>query len=246
MATALTKSAILLTSIAFSLAAFASQKHATAKADPPPAVQQPPVPLQPPSPEQMPAQPPEVRYKDGLLSIRADNSNLGDVLHAVHNAMGIGLDTPPGAGSERVVIHLGPGQPRDVLTQLFAGSRYDYILVGTPQNPNDVSQVILSARQNSSVASNAPPQAAPMQSMNSANADDESDNNNDDQPEPTAAPQLPQAGAPYQPNPSTQNSSQPNSGGGEAGPNRVKTPEQLLQELQRMQQQQQQNRRPDQ
>ncbi len=99
-------------------------------------------------------QPPQVTFQNGLLAISADNSNLADVLRGVRSALGIGLDTPLGAGSERVVVHLGPGQPRDVLTQLFNGSRYDYILVGTAQDPQGISQVILTPRQSSAVAGN--------------------------------------------------------------------------------------------
>ena len=144
----------------------AQKRKAAAKPDqtPPAAQQLVPVPLQAPTPEQMPAQPPHVTFQNGLLAISADNSNLADVLRGVRSALGIGLDTPPGAGSERVVVHLGPGQPRDILTQLLNGSRYDYILVGAAQDPQGISQVILTPRQSTAVAGNVgqppPPQPA--------------------------------------------------------------------------------------
>ncbi len=251
MARTLTSSAILLSGILFTNLSFAgtgAQKaKGSAKSEQTPAAVEQLVPLQAPSPEQMPAQPPQVTYHNGLLAISADNSNLADVLRGVRSALGIGLDTPPGTGSERVVVHLGPGQPRDVLTQLLAGSHYDYILVGTPQDSHAVSQVILTPREGTTVAGNvpqtAPPQPTYSMAGSTAGGDDDTDTEDSgSQPEPSAAPQIPPAN-PYQPNATSPGSTPPpaESAGGEAGPNHVKTPEQLLQELQRMQQQQQQN-----
>jgi hypothetical protein len=246
----LSKSAVLLASAVLILTNLSSagtgaqKRKAAAKTDqtPPAAQLLVPVPLQAPTPEQMPAQPPQVTFHNGLLAISADNSNLADVLRGVRNALGIGLDTPPGAGSERVVVHLGPGQPRDVLTQLFSGSRYDYILVGTAQDPQGVSQVILTPRQSTTVAGNVGQPSAPQPAIGGVSTGDDADSTDTEdtaqQSEPTAAPQLPPSN-PYQPNtpPPAGNSA---SSGGETGGQQVKTPEQLLQELQRMQQQQQQ------
>jgi hypothetical protein len=227
----------------------AQKRKATAKTDqsPPAAAQQlVPVPLQAPTPEQMPAQPPHVTFQNGLLAISADNSNLADVLRGVRTALAIGLDTPPGAGAERVVVHLGPGQPRDVLTQLLNGSRYDYILVGAAQDPQGISQVILTPRQSTAVAGNVGQPTPPQPAVGGAVTPGDDDSDSEDtaqQPEPSAAPQLPPSN-PYQPNTSSQPASNASPGtqssGGETGGQQVKTPEQLLQELQRMQQQQQQ------
>ena len=250
MARTLTRSAVLAAGALLILTNLcwggtgAQKRKAAAKTDqtPPPAAQQlVPVPLQAPTPEQMPPQPPQVSFQNGLLAISADNSNLADVLRGVRTALGIGLDTPPGAGSERVVVHLGPGQPRDVLTQLLNGSRYDYILVGAAQDPQGISQVILTPRQSTTVAGNVgqPPPPQPAIAGSVTPGDDDSDTEDTaQQPEPSAAPQLPPAN-PYQPNTSSQPASAQSSGG-ETGGQQVKTPEQLLQELQRMQQQQQQ------
>ncbi len=241
----LASSVLILTNLS-SAGTGAQKRKAAAKTDqtPPTAAQQLiPVPLQAPTPEQMPAQPPQVTFTNGLLAINADNSSLADVLRGVRNALKIGLDTPPGAGSERVVVHLGPGQPRDVLTQFFSGSKYDYILVGTAQDPQGVSQVILTPRQGTTVAGNAspPPQPAVGGIANGSEDADTADTEDaaQQQPEPSAAPQLPPAN-PYQPNTPPQQPTNASSGGGETGGQQVKTPEQLLQELQRMQQQQQQ------
>ena len=100
-------------------------------------------------PAETPATPPQVTFHDGLLSIRAENSTLGDVLRAVQNATGATIESP-GLTSERVYVKLGPGEPRDVLASLLNGSHYDYILLGSPQQPNGVTRVMLTTRQNSS------------------------------------------------------------------------------------------------
>ncbi len=60
-------------------------------------------------PAETPAMPPQVTYHDGLLSIRAENSTLGDVLRAVQNATGATIESP-GLTSERVYVKLGPGE----------------------------------------------------------------------------------------------------------------------------------------
>src|SRR5207244_3229445 len=91
-----------------------------------------------------------VGMTNGQLSIVAENSTLSDVLIGVHKATGAAVELPPASGSERVVVRLGPGQPRDVLQQLLAGSKFDYIIVGTPQNDASISRVILTARNGGS------------------------------------------------------------------------------------------------
>ena len=41
---------------------------------------------------------------------------------------------------------LGPGSPRDVVSQLLNGSRYNFILVGADNDPNKLERVILSPK----------------------------------------------------------------------------------------------------
>jgi hypothetical protein len=117
--------------------------------------QQPPP---PPTPEQMPSVMPEVAYRDGMLTINAPNSTMNDVLSAVRRVTGATVEKPPVGGGDRVVAHLGPGQPKDVLESLFNGSRYDYIILGSMTRPGAVERIVLTARANSgpstSVATN--------------------------------------------------------------------------------------------
>jgi hypothetical protein len=184
----------------------------------------------------MPATPPKVTMSGGRLSIIADNSTLGDVLNAVKKVTGASLDLPGAAASERVAVNLGPGEPQQVLQQLFAGSRFDYIILGSPGNSNAVEKIILTARgaAGANVAANQPPrngnQPPPPPDDNAG--DDETSQ----QPEP---PPQPEESQPQQIGPGGEAAAQENQQG-----QQPKSPEQLLQELQRMQQQQQQQGRP--
>ena len=198
--------------------------------------------------QQSPAVPPQVSFDNGQLSINAPNSNLSDVLNAVKAKTGANLELPPSAAQERVAVELGPGPPRDVLAKLLDGSPFDYVLLGSPNQPNSLTQILIT-QANASGASSAPPAAVATQRA------EEPTEPADEEP-PSNAPPAPaqvQEGPPAVPGarmPAEQNAppeAAPN--GQPAAPgNQVRTPEQLLQELQRMQQreQQQQQQRPQQ
>src|SRR6185369_11499294 len=55
------------------------------------------VPQPPPTPENSPAKAPQVSMSNGMLSIVAENSTLGDVLKGIHSATGASVDIPPAA-----------------------------------------------------------------------------------------------------------------------------------------------------
>jgi hypothetical protein len=97
------------------------------------------------TPEQRPAAPPIVIYLNGKLSISAKNSTLGDVLRAIANKTGAAIDVPENA-NERVVSQLGPAPPRDVMSSLLNGSHFNYVMVGSENDPNSVVRVVLTAK----------------------------------------------------------------------------------------------------
>jgi hypothetical protein len=104
-----------------------------------------PVPIPPPPPPtlaQMPALPPQVSFSNGLLTIVAENSTLGDILRAVRTQTGAALEMPVEA-TERVVTHLGPGPAREVLATLMNGSQFNYVLLGSAAQPGQVDRLIL-------------------------------------------------------------------------------------------------------
>jgi hypothetical protein len=226
-------------------------------ADPPPQPQPLPPP-EPPKPEQMPATPPTVSYLNGQLTIVAPNSTLTDILRAVKSKTGANIEIPAGA-NERVVGKMGPGAPRDVLAALFNGTHFNYVMLGTANDPNSVAQVVLTPKSGGetppAMQAGQPgmmqpgmqpglqpgvvqpfPQAQVQAPAEEPQASDNMEENNSDDTSAQDDSANQDQGAPeqVQGNEAQQNPNQPN----------VKTPEQLLQELQRqqqiMQQQQQQ------
>ena len=88
--------------------------------------------------------PPQVSYQNSQLTIVAANSTLGDILRAVRRQTGAEIEIP--AAPERVVTHLGPGSARDVLAELLNGSRFNYVLLGSPEDSTVLTRVVLVAK----------------------------------------------------------------------------------------------------
>jgi len=178
---------------------------------------------------QPPAQPspagtpvaPVVTYRDGLLSVQALNSNLSSVVTAIRNKTGIEFEGAEGI-SERVAIALGPAPEGDVLAAIFSGSRYDFLAVGRPDNPDIVQKVILTVKKKPGAAG-VEAQAQQQPPANQAEEEETPDEQvNAGEPQDTPVqPPVPQP----PPQAETPQNQQP------------KTPEQLLQELQQMRQQ---------
>lgn len=215
----------------------------------------------PPTPEHMPPRPPTVSYQNGQLSIVAPNSTLSDILQAVKSKTGAAIDIPAGA-NERVVSRFGPGPARDVLASLLNGTHFNYVMIGSDANPTSVAQVILTPRvggetppvnqangampnpgtpqypgqvmqpqpyPGNQAVYQQPPGAAPQGDDAAADAEQDDSAAQQDNGNGTdeGAPEQVNQGADGQDN------------NGQQTP-QVKTPEQLLQELQRQQQIQQQ------
>jgi hypothetical protein len=224
---------------------------------PPPA---PPAP--PPTLEQMPAQPPQVSYLNGQLTIISRNSTLADILHSVARLTGAAIELPPGAGFERVAGRMGPGPARNVLAELLNGSRYDYVMIASATNPGGLRHVILTPKSGGGegpsssppVAAYQPPQPEPQVMSNEQEvppdaAADDSEIPPEDPPADDQAGQQPPQAPPGQTYPQSYTPGTPQPGTVQPGaqqPAGVKTPEQLLQELQRMQQLQQQQQQQQQ
>jgi len=185
------------------------------------------------------AVPPQVTYENNQLTIVAPNSTLADILRAVRKQTGADIEVP--AAPERVVTHLGPGPARDIVAELLNGSRFNYVLLGSPFDETALTRVVLVAKTGPqeitpnpatpgspspvSQAVNQPePETAPEANETEA-ADDNgnADDNNADQQPAEAEQQPPQDQPPG-----------------------VKTPQQMLQEMQQRQMQLQQQQPPGQ
>src|SRR5579863_2420964 len=213
-----------------------TQRKTTKKVQPPP-----PLPSGPTGPvQQIPLDsiapvPPQVSFQHGQLTIVAPNSTLGDILKAVRKQTGAEIEIPP--ATERVVTHLGPGPVREVVADLLNGSRFNYVLLGSADDSSLLMRVVLVAKspdtgnpntmqagqpgtmQAGNVAA-APPED--MADAAEADATDDAAEDNADQ----SATEAEQPAAP-------------------ADQQGVKTPQQMLQEMQQrqlqLQQQQQQS-----
>ena len=209
--------------------------------------QLPPLPSGPTGPVQqvpldsMAPVPPQVSYQNSQLTINAPNSTLGDILRAVRKQTGAEIEIPP--ASERVVTHLGPGPAREVMAELLNGSRFNYVLLGSPADNSVLTRIVLVAKAAPEAHPN-PAQIAEQQqpgmvqrSGNPGNMGPEPEANDmpsaNDAPEDAAADEA--AAEAEQPPPSPDQ-------------NTVKTPQQMLQEMQQrqmqLQQQQQQTGQP--
>ncbi|MGD0508883.1 MAG: hypothetical protein ABSA27_13850 [Terriglobales bacterium] len=244
------------------------KSHKTQKAPNP--VVLPPLPSGPLSQlpmDQIPATKATVSFDGGLLTIAAQNSTLGEILRDVRRLTGASIEIPQGsAASERVVTHLGPGAPRDVMAVLLNGSSFDYVMLGSSSDPTAVSSVILIAKPSgpgdNQAAANGPqgnpgtmpangarpqpfnrqviagqPGNGQLASVQEDSKDDDSDtadDNSEDQAQPGQPAQPDTTGANANVNVQDQQQppdpNQPN-----AGP---KTPEQILEMMQKQRQQQ--------
>jgi len=182
-------------------------------------VEEPAQPVTPPPPEaphwpvnDQPAQA-TVTWDSQGLRIDAENSSLEQILKDFSTETGAKVE---GLGTDQRVYGMyGPGQARDVLSQLLQGSGYNVIMIGD-QGQGTPAQILLSER-NASAG-----QAAANKTGNNNGGEDEPAENDADEQQPYQPPM------PMRP------------GMGPGGPPR--TPQQIMQEMQQRQQQLQQQR----
>ncbi|HEY6338643.1 MAG TPA: hypothetical protein VIW68_09140 [Candidatus Sulfotelmatobacter sp.] len=178
--------------------------------------------------DSMQAVAPHVTYEGGQLTIVAPNSTLADILRAVHKLTGAEMEIPAGA-TERVVTNIGPGPAPGVMADLLNGSRFNYVLLGSPSDPNTLTHVVLVPKGGPETAS-----AAAATVANSVS------------PQPIVAQETPEAADADTTDDSADDSADQNSPEAEPGQQpangdaAVKTPQQLLQEMQQRQLQMQQ------
>jgi hypothetical protein len=88
----------------------------------------------------------EVSFRNGLLAIKSNKSTLSEVLFAVQQRTGAEIAIPAGAEQERVVADLGPGPAQEVLAHLLNGSRFNFLILNSANNPQQLDRVILTPR----------------------------------------------------------------------------------------------------
>ncbi len=97
-------------------------------------------PMQPLAVPAMPVAPPankeeaiKVEFHQGLLTVMAENAELGKVLHLIGAKTGAEVEVAPELSNEPVVAHLGPGSPNEILSLMLNSPRIDFILMGSDE-----------------------------------------------------------------------------------------------------------------
>jgi hypothetical protein len=109
----------------------------------------------PPAPKKV-----EISFQDGRLRLVSNKASLAEVLNEIRTQLKADIVVPAGAEQEVVAVALGPSTPRDVISHLLDGSRYNFIIVGTDADANQVERVVLSPKNNLAESAIAPPTPA--------------------------------------------------------------------------------------
>jgi hypothetical protein len=153
----------------------------------------------PPAPAKSPL---EVTFRNGLLSIHANKASLSEILFAVHQRTGAEVAVAAGAETEQVVAEYGPAPAPEVLARLLNGSRFNFLILSSPDNPQKLDRVILSLRGNGAVV--------PLQQIPAPAEDEEVSApvaaNPPNEPAVANAPPQPPPKAPPEPRPDENNS----------------------------------------
>ena len=168
---------------------------------------------------------PQVTIASNELSIKADNSTLSSILNQVAHETGMKVDGL--SKDQRVFGSYGPGEPREVLSALLDGSGYNVVMVGANADGAPRQLSLTPRTQGSSASASSQPQP----SQDAEGPDDSDDDIQQVPPEPPTS-------QPIQPIPLNQPTPD--------GNQQPRTPQQIIQELQRMRQQQEQNQQQQQ
>jgi hypothetical protein len=184
-------------------------------------------PEQPKWPVNDPPAQPSVTWNSQGLHVEATNSSLRAILNQISTETGAKIEGLN--GDERVFGEYGPGQARDVLSQLLQGSAYNFLVLG---NTDGALKVVLSGRNGG------PPRpAAPDRNANRPMPqDNQPDDDQMQEPEPDQEPPQPMPQPIQQPPPPEQENPQ----GAITPQQRMQMmQQQRMQQMQQMQQQQQ-------
>lgn len=131
-----------------------------------------------------PAPPPlVVSFKAGKLTINSNKASLSEVLFAVHQRTGADIAIPAGAEQEKVVAQIGPGSAPEVLSRLLTGTRFNFLILSTENDPGTLDRVILSARPDGPG-----PAVQPLQQMAPVEEDPEAETPTPPPPQPAPNP----------------------------------------------------------
>jgi hypothetical protein len=88
----------------------------------------------------------QISYRDGLLGIHANRATLSEVLYAIQQHTAADISIPAGAEQERVVADIAPAPAAEALARLLNGSRFNFLILNSANDPRQLDRVILSVR----------------------------------------------------------------------------------------------------
>ncbi|HZR55875.1 MAG TPA: AMIN domain-containing protein [Terriglobales bacterium] len=89
----------------------------------------------------------DVHFSRGMLSIHVDKGTLAEVLNEVHRQTGADIPLPPGAQQEQIVADIAPAPAREAMAALLNGSHFNFVMVGSERDPNELRGVFLTSKQ---------------------------------------------------------------------------------------------------
>lgn len=140
-------------------------RHRTAQAPPLKAAAQaqvnvgataPPQPARPLIPLEQPPQPAAITLADGKLLVKANNSSLNAIVDQLARSGGMSISGL--SQDQRIFGDYGPGDPRQILSQLLEGAGYNVLMLGVT-GQGTPKELVLSER---SSAPPSPPQSFPQ------------------------------------------------------------------------------------
>jgi hypothetical protein len=138
--------------------------HHRAKPEPATVAAAPAAPPPPVAPADQPAKPATIDFKNGELSVRAQNSSLVSVLSQIQHQTGLVVDGL--THDQRIYGQYGPGSLSTTLSALLDGSGYDFVIVGA--GSTHASPRLILSTPGAPGAAATPPPAAPAVVSNEA------------------------------------------------------------------------------
>ena len=102
--------------------------------------------IMPPTITPPPPLPLVVTFQNGKLTVSSNKATLSEVLVAIHQRTGAEIAIPAGAEQEIVVAEIGPASAPEVLSHLLNGSKFNFLILSSANDPAMLDRVILSAR----------------------------------------------------------------------------------------------------
>ena len=129
-----------------------------------------PAPVAPPPPlrpAEQPANPATIDFKNGLLTVRAQNSSLVSILTQIQHQTGLVIEGL--SHDQRIYGQYGPGSISTTLSALLDGSGYDFVIVGGGSG-HAAARLILSTPGSAGTPAAPPPAVANNQEEPPADA----------------------------------------------------------------------------